>query len=241
MRVVTINLCQEFPGKKKDLIKKWITLFRKIKGDILLLQEIQNYNMVSLASALNLKILNINNEENTCVLINPQKLTIVDNFHVKHKADPAVLYVAAIHLTDIPALPHYLNGKKYYGSPLHYSLAKMLKLCAERRLPGLKSVFRQAKKTEMAILAGDFNEPSHFDLDIPTPVSQAFEKAGFQDTFRQVNSAPGYTWPAGGMYKRGPLQRIDFIYTKNVGTKRSKVLDTGLSDHKMVITDISPY
>lgn len=247
LRILTMNLCYEYPGKKTTLLNKWITILSKIKGDIIFLQEINYYNLEKLANELNLKILNINNFEGTCVLINPYKLTIIDNNLVKIKSSIKPIYIGSIHLDDVPSLPHHLNNTVYKTSetiPLSYSLDKVLSLCAKRRLPRIKEELEKAKKYDRVIIAGDFNEPSHLDLDIDTPVSKEFEKNGFTDTYRSTNSDPGYTWPAGTLYKKGPVQRIDMIYTKKLKVVKSGIYDGELgenkwiSDHKIVFTDL---
>jgi endonuclease/exonuclease/phosphatase family metal-dependent hydrolase len=246
LRVITMNLCNENPMKKGTLINKWITVFTKMKGDILFLQEINSYNLEKLVGELGMKLLNINNLENTCVLINPYKLNIIDNNHVKLKTGIKPIYIGGIHLDDIPSLPHHLNNVVYKSSetvPLSYSLEKLLKMCTKRRLPRIKEELSKIKKNDRAIIAGDFNEPSHLDLDkIKVPVSKEFEKQGFIDTYRYKNGdEPGFTWPAGAFYKKEPVQRVDIIYTKGMKIVASETYDTGdkwLSDHRMVITDL---
>jgi hypothetical protein len=246
LRIITMNLCSENPGKKALLINKWITILGKIKGDVLFLQEIGSYNLEKLTHALDLKLLNINNAEATCVLINPHKLTIIDNNHVKVKSTLKPIYIGGIHLDDVPSIPHHLNHMSYKSSetlPLSYSLNRLLKLCAKRRLPRIKEEMEELKKNDRAIIAGDFNEPSHLDLpDIKLPISKEFLKHGFIDTYRYMNAKdPGYTWPAGKFYQKEPVQRVDIIYTKNLKIVASAVYDEGvkwLSDHRMVVTDI---
>ena len=60
IRVITLNLCNENPNKKTNLINKWIKIFIHIQADIIFLQEIQSYNLEKLVSKLNMKILDIN-------------------------------------------------------------------------------------------------------------------------------------------------------------------------------------
>jgi endonuclease/exonuclease/phosphatase family metal-dependent hydrolase len=246
LRVITINLCNEQPGKKTLLLNKWSNILCKLKGDVIFLQEINSYNLEKLAYELNMKILVINNLSATCVLINPYKLTIVDNNHVTLKASVNQIYIGCIHLDDVPSLPHHMSNTIYKSTeivPLDYSLDKVIKLCAKRRLPQLQREMKPALKDASAIIAGDFNEPSHLDLHkIKAPISKEFEKRGFVDTFRFINpDEPGNTWPAGSLYKKEPVQRIDMIYTKNLKIVDSNTYDEGakwFSDHKMVITDL---
>jgi endonuclease/exonuclease/phosphatase family metal-dependent hydrolase len=202
-----------------------------------------------LASELGLKILNVDNLEGTCVLVNPTKLNIVDDNLIKVvKSRKGPIYIGNMHLDDVPSVVHHMNNIVYKSSktiPISSSKDKILKLCAERRLPRLKQELLKAKKYDRAILAGDFNEPSHLDLEnINVPVSKFLEKNGFIDTFwyanPNVDEAHGYTWPAGSLYAKEPRQRIDMIYTKNMKIMYSIVYDgpKWISDHKMVITDV---
>jgi endonuclease/exonuclease/phosphatase family metal-dependent hydrolase len=246
LRIITINLCNEYPGKKDGLLTRWINILTKTKGDVIFLQEIQSYNLEKLISKLNMKILDINNSDNTCVLINPYKLKIIDNKHIKLRSDTdkmRPIYVSCIHLTDIPSVVHHIDGISYKSTqkiPLDYSLDKVLKLCAKNRLPVIKEELKNIKKTDRSILGGDFNEPSHLDLDIKLPVSKELYKKGFVDTYRYINKDSGYTWPTGSLYKKEPNMRVDMIYTKNIKIMDSKTYDSNkwISDHKMVITDL---
>ena len=252
LRILTINLCDESPGKKPALLNKWITILSKVKGDVLFLQEANSYNIEKLAAELGLKILNVDNLEGTCVLVNPKKLTIVDDNLVKVlKSRKGTIYIGNLHLDDVPSVVHHMNNIVYKSSktiPISSSKDKILKLCAERRLPRLKQELVKAKKYDRAILAGDFNEPSHLDLgNINVPVSKLLEKNDFIDTFwyanPNVDEVHGHTWPAGSLYAKEPGQRIDMIYTKNMKVMYSIVYDgpkmsKWISDHKMVITDV---
>ena len=290
-RILTLNLCYEYPGKKRNLLKKWIKILSEIKGDIIFLQEINYYNVEKLAQELGLKILNLDNYEGTAVLINPHKFTIVTNNSVTtvgttrtypEKSEPThsrathrrathrrathrrathrraktlkkikqnnAIYIGGIHLDDVPSLPHHIKHLVYNSSekiPLSYSVDKVLDICAQRRLPRVKAELAKTKSFKRAIIAGDFNEPSHLDRDynkLKLPVSREFDKEEFVDTFNFKNrDALGYTWPAGGLYKKGPPQRIDMIYTKGIKIANSKLYgetNKWISDHKMVITDV---
>lgn len=248
IRVATINLCDENPIKKSTLITKWLYVLSKFNIDILFLQEIYTYNIEKIASKLELKLLNINNFEKTCVLINPLKLVIIDNTYINIKSDKTPIYIGGIHLDDVPALPHHMNNILYDSHeiiPLSYSMSQLLDLCKKRRLPRIKEELNNIKQNDIAIIAGDFNEPSHLDLEnIKTPVSIELEKNGFVDTYRHIHKKSlGYTWPAGKFYNKEPNQRIDFIYTKNLKVVGSNTYDNHNdsewpSDHKMVISDI---
>ena len=245
LRITTINLCAENPMSKTTLIKKWIDVLLKLKVDILFIQEI--FNIEKFATDLGMKLLNIDHGDGICVLINPSKLVIIDNNHVKLHSDINPIYIGGVHLDDIPSLSHHMINMIYKSSeiiPLSLTRQQLLKLCAKRRLPRLQEELKSIKNADRAIIAGDFNEPSHLDLDnIQTPCSIELAKNGFIDTYRHMHGLDksGYTWPAAQFYKNEPDQRIDFIYTKNVEIVSSDTYGEGskwISDHKMVITDI---
>ena len=245
LRITTINLCAENPMSKTTLIKKWIDVLLKLKVDILFIQEI--FNIEKFATDLGMKLLNIDHGDGICVLINPSKLVIIDNNHVKLHSDINPIYIGGVHLDDIPSLSHHMINMIYKSSeiiPLSITMPQLLKLCAKRRLPRLQEELKSIKNADRAIIAGDFNEPSHLDLDnIQTPCSIELAKNGFIDTYRHMHGLDksGYTWPAAQFYKNEPDQRIDFIYTKNVEIVSSDTYGEGskwISDHKMLITDI---
>ena len=110
----------------------------------------------------------------------------------------------------------------------------------------MKAELEKTKPHSRAIIAGDFNEPSHLDLEINVPVSKLFEKHGFSDTFwvanKELADEKGHTWPASTLYKQEPGQRIDMIYVKNMKVIRSFIRGENtakwMSDHKMVISDV---
>ena len=242
-------MCTEFPERKPALLDKWIFIISQIKADIIFLQEMESFNIERLANSLGLKILTIHQYEATSVLLNPNKLTIVDNNTVKllnSRKEP--IYIGGLHLTDIPSVTHHLNHIVYKSSetlPLSTSMEKIINLCVKNRVPRVTEELLKAKPFSRAIIAGDFNEPSHLDLDdVDVPVSKLFKKKGFVDTYWVANKKEdGHTWPASTLYKKEPNQRIDMIYTKNMRVVKSVVYEGSnsikwISDHKMVITDV---
>jgi endonuclease/exonuclease/phosphatase family metal-dependent hydrolase len=249
LRILTLNMCSEYPGNKNILLNKWIAVLSEMEGDVLFLQEMELYNVERMANELGLKILTFSQGDGTCVLINPKKLAILDNNIVKlvnSRKEP--FYIGGLHLDDIPAVTHHMKKQVYKSSehiPLHYDMKRILKLCAERRLPRVKVELAKTKTYSRAIIAGDFNEPSHLDLEINVPVSKFFESQGFVDTYWAANkdkSDKGHTWPASTLYKQEPGQRIDMIYVKNMAVKSSFVHGENSakwwSDHKMVVSDV---
>lgn len=252
LRVLTLNMCSEYPGRKNTILNIWISILSKLGADILFLQEMHLYNIERLADELGLKIINIDQYDGTSVLINPNKLVIVDNSAVKivnSRKEP--FYIGCLHLDDIPSVSHHIDHIVYKSGetiPSDYDFKRILKLCVEHRSPRVKKELAIATTYKRAIIGGDFNEPSHLDLDINVPISKLFEKHGFCDTFRFINKGHknpeyGYTWPTSSLYKHEPNQRIDMIYTKNIKVLSSIVYagENSVkwpSDHKMVISDV---
>ena len=93
LRIATINLCDENPMSKTTLIKKWIAELLKLRVDILFIQEIYKYNIEKMTADLGMKLLIINHFEGICVLINPSKLVIIDNNHVKLHSGIKPIYI----------------------------------------------------------------------------------------------------------------------------------------------------
>ena len=129
LRIATINLCDENPMSKTALIKKWIDVLLKLKVDILFIQEI--FNIEKFATDLGMKLLMINHIEGICVLINPSKLVIIDNNHVKLHSGIKPIYIGGVHLDDIPSLPHHMNNmvhKRYVIVKFLYQYYVLLQL-----------------------------------------------------------------------------------------------------------------
>ncbi len=90
-----------------------------------------------------------------------------------------------------------------------------------------------------AVLAGDFNAPSHldwteatrkrnFNLVVPWPLSLHLEENEFYDTFREVRPDPwmdpGYTWtdgwpPCTREHENEKFDRIDYVLVGGIGLK----------------------
>ena len=114
------------------------------------------------------------------------------------------------------------------------------------------------------MMAGDFNSGSHLDwtnefkgihndMVIEWPVSQSMLKAGFKDSFRELNpnvfNAPGFTWsPLINPFNPDCIHdRIDFIYYKgtNLAPVHSETINHHPvfwpSDHGSVVTHFYYY
>ncbi|MCT4644285.1 MAG: endonuclease/exonuclease/phosphatase family protein, partial [Carboxylicivirga sp.] len=145
---------------------------------------------------------------------------------------------------------HYLPdyGKNIVEGKM--TAKELIKAEDETRHSEIKAMVKQLdshiKNTNQIplIMFGDFNVGSHLDWTNATkvihhdyaiewPVSKTMEKAGFKDSFREMNIDPlldpGYTWTpraATSSTKYGLRDRIDYIYYKGHTTPiESKVID----------------
>lgn len=240
IRCITINMCKECT-RNQDTSYKYITqLLEKLKVDIVFMQETNGY---TLSDTAGLHILKNTPKEHTCVMINPKKLAIIDKTHVRILQNNKTVYVGAVHLDDIPSIPHHMHNITYRSSitlPLKYSMDEILQMSASRRLPRLRKEVAKANLDELAIIAGDFNEPSHLDLKtITPPCSKYMETNGFLDTYKHMHPHTiQFTWPNKHYYPNEPKQRVDYIYTRNITVVSSQISGDVQSDHKMVISDI---
>ena len=149
--------------------------------------------------------------------------------------------VANIHLPSDPYGPYLLRD----GETLEAVLANE----AETRLwaiePFLTALGPVAASGTAAVMAGDFNSPSHLDWTAATvgarphmtqavawPVSSAVEAAGFQDSFRVAHpdplAVPGITWtmgyPVPALHEGETQDRIDFIHVKGARVLASEIV-----------------
>ncbi|MFG2438435.1 HAD-IA family hydrolase [Streptomyces sp. NPDC048508] len=132
------------------------------------------------------------------------------------------------------------------------------------RLARMREILRMiADSTEPAtpvVLVGDFNAPSHRDWpDVAWPVTQAAEKAGLRDSYREIHPDPvrdpGHTWSPvhtdheDGSGRPEPQDRIDFVLHRGLTALDSRTVVSGTprswpdvagndwpSDHAAVLT-----
>ena len=228
IKILSVNMCHECKAAN------WASALKPLNADVIFLQEIDRYNIAELAARLSMLILNINHFKGIAVLIR-NTIKIIDNSHVKFHG--LVLYLAGIHLHDIPSVPHHIEQIPYKSSqiiPVNTPMSKILTMC-KMRLPEVRQAVAQSGKFP-AIIAGDFNEPSHLDIKLNLPVSQFMQKNKFIDTYRVINKDAGFTWPAAGFYPKEPKQRIDFIYARGGFKSVSSRTIEMTSDHKVLLS-----
>lgn len=85
----------------------------------------------------------------------------------------------------------------------------------------------EAAGTGPAILAGDLNAGPESD------VARRLGEAGFRDAFELAGALPAPTSPA-----IMPRERIDWIWLRGYGAVEARVLDSTVSDHRLVVTRV---
>ena len=235
LRVATFNLFSE--SSKLSLVKRNYI-------DILFLQQLKPGTINQIAYNLNMAVYLENKTKHTGILYNPQKFVICKTRHVlREKYTDKKVFVASIYLDDVPSVAHYLNHNMSNGDiSSESSIEDIIFLCRKNRLPSIRKIVREfeASTVDRAILGGGFNELSHLDYpDLKLPVSNYLEKHDFIDAFRTCyKHDPGHTFPCGGYNKNHPNQRIDYIYVKNIDVMKCTTIETPISDHKIVYSEV---
>jgi len=149
--------------------------------------------------------------------------------------DGSKLAVFNIHLNDYPYQPYQALGIPYGNAEFlsdAASLAQAAVLARGDAIQQLETELDAAEDAWAAIVAGDFNEPSHRDwtaaaaeagrhpLAVQFPSVQALERLGFIDAYRVAHpdelSHPGFTWTPTAA-EGDPAEhhdRIDFILVR---------------------------
>ena len=160
---------------------------------------------------------------------------------------------------------HYLPVNSSNITDHETTSEELVKAEGKTRHSEIKSILKEIKpiisnsEEIPVVMVGDFNVGSHLDWTTETkqihynyvvewPVSIEMEKAGFKDSFRELNINPlldlGLTWTpraATSSTKYGLRDRIDYIYYQgNIKPIESKVIDYHPimfpSDHAAVLT-----
>jgi hypothetical protein len=165
-----------------------------------------------------------------------------------------VIALANTHLTSDPYGPELVRDGKTMSQVVQNETDLRLPE-AQALIDGLKPLIDHGVPV---ILTGDFNSPSWRDWTKPAialrpapaypvnwPVSLAFEKAGFTDSFRAVHpdpeQTPGLTWTAGRpapyIPKGETFDRIDFAWTANLTPLAAVVMgEAGNSQNALSVT-----
>lgn len=111
------------------------------------------------------------------------------------------------------------------------SITARLDFEEEARRLEIGAVLRALDRRTPAIVGGDFNS-----TDRSGPYRRLV-RAGFDDPHRAVGFGPGFTWPSDGVVP--PFLRIDGILTRGLDAVGAHVGDSGASDHRPVVVDLS--
>ncbi|WP_079128808.1 HAD-IA family hydrolase [Streptomyces qaidamensis] len=162
--------------------------------------------------------------------------------------------------------PYGPYGVSFDGLPASELIAHEGARLAQMR-DTLRRIAHSAGPDRPVILTGDFNTPSHLDWpDVPWPVTEAAEKAGLRDSYREAHpdpgADPGHTWsPVHPEHEDGsgrpePHDRIDYVLHNGQGLRvlDSRTVVSGTprpwpdvagndwpSDHAAVVTTFAVY
>jgi endonuclease/exonuclease/phosphatase (EEP) superfamily protein YafD len=169
--------------------------------------------------------------------------------------------------TGAQAIAAKISGVWVYSVHLDYTKYGPYNACTdhdsvETILADERNRTRQAEQitewtaSSAAILAGDFNSPSHLDWTAATapthcgytiewPTTKAFEAGGFADSFRTIHpdpaAVPGNTWSP-EYPPPEPQDRIDYVLYRGVTATGSDTVGGGdgwPSDHLAVVSDFT--
>jgi hypothetical protein len=161
--------------------------------------------------------------------------------------------IIPIHLVDYPFTFYSLRNVPYPSTPMTFNNKKeIVDLSYSTKSSVVEKILQYIKNNpnEKIIIAGDFNEPSHLDDTNEWIVSKKFEEHGLIDSYRSVNkkvkldklgyNTDGATCCNLDKTTNEPLNRVDYIYTKNLSIVDSYVLKEYVhySDHLPVFTEV---
>jgi len=164
-----------------------------------------------------------------------------------------IIKLIPIHLIDYPFTFYSLRGIPYRETPnIFSSKNEIVDLSYSTKSDEIDRIINYVKNnmTEKIIIAGDFNEPSHLDdKHNMWIISKKFSDIGLIDTYRYLNkkiTLDEYGYNTDGatccniLLEDEPLNRVDYIYTKNLEPIKSIVLKkySHYSDHLPVLTEI---
>jgi hypothetical protein len=168
-------------------------------------------------------------------------------------AQDTIIKLIPIHLIDYPFTFYTLRSIPYQNTPsIFKSKNEIVDLSYSTKSDIIEQILEYIKNNsnEKIIIAGDFNEPSHLDdINNVWIISKKFSDIGMIDSYRHVNKkisrdAYGYNTDGGTccniLLEDEPLNRVDYIYTKNLEPVKSYVLKkyAHYSDHLPVLTEI---
>jgi hypothetical protein len=160
--------------------------------------------------------------------------------------------IIPIHLIDYPFTFYSLRNIPYQNTPTVFKDKKeVVDLSYSTKSTEIEKIldFIKRNPNEKIIIAGDFNEPSHLDDTYEWIISKKFEENGLIDSYRRINKKVvldklGYNTDGATccnlLDKNEPLNRVDYIYTKNLKVLNSSLLKeySHYSDHLPLSTEV---
>lgn len=261
LRVLSLNTYFDSNGGLEAIEN----LIRDTKADLVGLQEV-NQSTPLLAEKLGMHY--VQQDKRTALLSRfPIKEVSPKKFGVKVELESGKeIGFFNVHATSFPFQPAQIARKPSGGGPYISTEAEAIRWADWTRGDEFRTIISEADAFGVpALVTGDFNEPSHLDwtpraaeaglfpFKVQWPGSTAFEKAGFKDSYREMNpdevARPGRTWPANEEVKPGdPNVRIDFVMhrgeslkllsSETIGENKETsdiVIDPYPTDHRAVL------
>jgi endonuclease/exonuclease/phosphatase family metal-dependent hydrolase len=180
------------------------------------------------------------------------------------------VWIFNIHLDDEPYQPYQAVGIEYGPAPFTTDPAELVQWAKDTRGPAMDLLMSdmEAAGGDIAMVFGDFNEPSHQDwtaeavsagqqpVAVTWPTTGRLAEAGFIDAYRAIFpdpvAKPGYTWTPLWSTEDDPKDkhdRIDFIFVRGAsvtdaaivgedGPRSDLVVTPWPSDHRAVAATV---
>ena len=205
----------------------------------------------------------LDQENDTCGIISRHKIT--GNTPGKWGAaidlpDGRKLHIFNVHFPSTPYQPYQLLSIPYYDAPFITTAAQAIEAARKARGKQVDAMLAEVKEhaadSDVVLITGDFNEPSHLDwtaattkagkcpLPVVWPTTKAVMDVGFVDGYRAANpdplTHPGYTWtPISKITDpKDRHDRIDFVFAKGEGIriKSAQVIGESKTFADVVVT-----
>ena len=163
------------------------------------------------------------------------------------------IMIIPLHLVDYPFTFYSLRNIPYQNTPLTFNnKQEVVELSYSTKSKEIEQVLEYIRdnSNKEIIIAGDFNEPSHLDDPMNEWItSKKFEDHGMIDSYRHINKQIitdklGYNIDGATccntLFDDEPLNRVDYIYTKNLDIVNSSILKeyAHFSDHLPLLTEV---
>jgi len=181
-----------------------------------------------------------------------------------------VVWLFNIHHDDEPYQPYQALGIEYGPAPFVNTAPELIDWANRTRGPAMDLLFADMAAAEgaIAIVTGDFNEPSMYDwtastvaaglqpVEVEWPTTKRLVDAGFEDAYRVIwpdpVAKPAFTWTPIWTTEDDPEDhhdRIDFVFVRGAqvsaasivgepGPRTDIVVDPWPSDHRAVVATI---